>query len=314
MTDAPLRLIGDIGGTNARFALCRAGGLPEAERKLPVEDHAGLVEAAQAYLEGRAVEEAVLAVATPVLGDAIAFTNSPWRFSIQAAERALGLRKLTIINDFVAQAAAIPLLEARDMVVLQAGEARPRRPRLVIGPGTGLGVAFLQEDSSGRHQILPSEGGHASFAPQDGLQAEILKRMRKLHGGHVSQERLVSGPGLLEIAQILAEMEGVVLTLESSRDVSDQAQKGEPVCAQAVTLFCEMLGAVAGNLALSLLTEGGVYVAGGLCRTLGPLLDGAAIRRGFAAKGRFEGYLKALPMWQVLRPHTGLLGAAAYHH
>jgi glucokinase len=314
MPEAPLRLIGDIGGTNARFALCRPGGRPEDERKLPVAEHAGLVEAAQAYLAGRVVAEAVLAVATPVLGDRVSFTNNPWRFSIAEAEAALRLEKLTVINDFVAQAAAIPLLGAADLAVLQPGEARPRRPRLVIGPGTGLGVAFLQEDAAGRHQILPSEGGHASFAPQDPMQAEILRRLRRLHGGHVSQERLVSGPGLLDVARILAELEGAGLVLETPRDVTDGAQHGEPVCAQAVTMFCEMLGAAAGNLALSLLAEGGVYVAGGLCRTMGPLLDAAALRRGFTAKGRFAGYLEALPVWQVLRPHTGLLGAAAYHH
>lgn len=314
MTEAALRLVGDIGGTNARFGLSAAGGAPTQERKLVVSDHAGLIEAVLAYLDGRKVDEAVLAVATPVLGDRVAFTNSPWSFSIAEAKAALGLSRLTVINDFVAQAAAIPLLGERDLVALQPAETRPQRPRLVIGPGTGLGVAFVQQDATGRFQILPSEGGHASFAPQDALQAEILRRLRKIHGGHVSAERLVSGPGLLQLAQLLAELEGGAPKLETPMDVSHGATAGDPVCAQAVTLFCEMLGATAGNLALSLLTEGGVYIAGGLCRTLGPLLDPAAVLRGFRAKGRFEGYLRGLPVWQVLRPHTGLLGAAAYHH
>ncbi|MCQ4159707.1 glucokinase [Roseomonas sp. GC11] len=306
------RLVGDIGGTNARFALCTPGGLPREERKLAVADYPGPVEAARAYLAGRAVEEAVLAVATPVLGDAVAFTNSPWRFSIRAAEAALGVRHLAVINDFAAQAAALPLLEEADLAVLKPGQSRAEAPRLVLGPGTGLGVAWLLPEG-GRLRILPSEGGHASFAPQDEEQDDVLRRLRRRHGGHVSAERLISGPGLLHLAQALAERAGQDLPLAGPPDVTRRAASGEcPVSARAVSLFCEILGGVAGNLALSLLAQGGVYVAGGLMRGLGPLLDRAALARGFTGKGRFAGYLDGIPITQMLRPHTGLLGAAAY--
>lgn len=314
-----LRLVGDIGGTHARFALCGADGAPHDERKLVVAEHAGLVEAAQAYLAGLPehaprVQAAVLAVATPVLGDAVAFTNSPWRFSIAQAERALGLERLTVINDFVAQAAAVTALGPQDMAALRPGTAKPGAPRAVLGPGTGLGVAFVLETPGQPPRILPSEGGHASFAPQDDLQAEILDRLRARHGGHVSVERLLSGPGLLHIAQALAERAALDLPLREPADVSRRAAaEACETSRQAISLFSALLGATAGNLALTLLTEGGVFLTGGLCRNLGPLLDREALAAAFTAKGRFAGYLSTIPVWQVMRPHAGLLGAAAYH-
>lgn len=317
--DAMPRLVGDIGGTNARFALCGPDGQVREERKLPVADHPGLIEAAEAYLAGRKVRDAVFAVATPVLGDTVAFTNSAWRFSIRAARERLGLRDLAVINDFVAQATAIPALGGEDLRALKPGEAKAGRPRLVIGPGTGLGVAFLLPDgpaSGGQGwRVAPSEAGHASFAPQDALQAELLRRLREIHGGHVSAERLVSGPGLLQTARSLAEIRGAAIRYETPRDVSDRAAAGDcPTSAEAVRLFCFLLGSVAGNYALTLLTEGGVHVTGGLCRNLGPLLDREELIRGFTAKGRFSGYLETIPIGQVLRPHTGLLGAALHRH
>lgn len=319
-----LRLVGDIGGTHARFALCGApdgpDGLPRAERKLVVAEHAGLVEAAQAYLaalpaaERAAVTEAVLAVATPVLGDAVAFTNSPWRFSVAAAEKALGLERLTVINDFVAQAAAVTILGPQDLAVLRPGSTKPGGAAVVLGPGTGLGVAFVLREPGRPPRILPSEGGHASFSPQDETQDKILRRLRLRHGGHVSVERLLSGPGLLHIALALAEMAGQDLPLREPADISRRAAAGEcDICRRALGLFSAMLGAAAGDLALTLLTEGGVFLTGGLCRNLGPLLDREALAAAFLAKGRFGAYLSGIPVWQVVRPHAGLLGAAAYH-
>lgn len=258
------------------------------------------------------MEEAVFAVATPVRGDAVAFTNNPWRFSIREAERQLGLERLTVINDFVAQAASVSVLGAEDLLALKPEAPRADRPQVVLGPGTGLGVAFVQREAGVAH-ILPSEGGHASFAPQDDLQAEILHRMRPLHGGHVSTERLLSGPGLLQIARLLGEIRGAPTPAATPADVTRLAAPGGcPACAEAVRVFAAVLGATAGNLALTLLAEGGVFIAGGLCRAMGPLLDRDVLLRAFHAKGRFAGFLESVPMMQILRPHTGLLGAAAY--
>ncbi|MFC3127597.1 glucokinase [Pseudoroseomonas globiformis] len=305
-----IRLLGDLGGTNARFALSIAGGPPEEERKLPVADHAGVVEAARSYLGGRRVDEAVFAVATPVRGDAIRFTNNDWHFSIRDAEAALGLRRLIVINDFVAQAASIPALSGEDLRILKPGEARENAPAVVIGPGTGLGVAFVQPGPTGP-RILPSEGGHISFAPQDSMQDALLERLRARHG-HVSAERLASGPGLLAIARIMGEIQGVAVAWDDPEDVAEAARNGEPLAHEAVRHFCAILGATAGSLALALLAEGGIYVMGGLCRGLGSLLDVEALLSGLHGKGRFEAVLRPIPVIQVIRPHTGLVGAAAY--
>lgn len=305
-----MRLVGDIGGTNARFALCGSDGIIQDERKLPVSGYPGLIEAAQAYLAGRSVDEGVFAVATPVLGDVIAFTNSPWRFTVSEARERLNLRKLSVINDFVAQACAVQRLQAADFRQLKPGTAVPGRPRVVIGPGTGLGVAFLLWEGE-RARVLPSEAGHSSFSPQDERQAKILAGLWR-EFGHVSTERLLSGPGLLRLANGLAELEGREERFSAPPEVSQQAAGGCTLCLEAVRMFSSILGAAAGDLVLTLLADGGVYVTGGLCRNLRPLLDLEALVQGFTIKGRFADYLGRVPVEQVMRPHTGLLGAALY--
>nr|WP_245215322.1 glucokinase [Pararoseomonas baculiformis] len=304
-------MIADVGGTNARFAVCEPGGAPVEERKLSVAEYPGLVDAALAYLGGRSVEEAVFAVATPVLGDEVAFTNSPWRFNIPEAQARLGLRRLVVINDFVAQASAIRGLGAEDLRPLKPGRARAGRPRVVIGPGTGLGVAFLVGDGESA-RVLSSEAGHASFSPQDERQARLLEALRP-EFGHVSTERLLSGPGLLRIANGVAAMDGHDLRFSTPPEVTERAKAGDcPVCQEALRIFAAILGATAGDLVLTLMAEGGVYVTGGLCRNMGPLLDPVSLHQGFTAKGRFSAYLEAVPITQVIRPHTGLLGAAIH--
>lgn len=277
-----------------------------------MSDYPGLIEAATAYLADRpSVDEAVFAVATPVRGDEIRFTNSPWRFSISEAKRALGLSRLSVINDFAAQAEAVSVLNTTDLCELKAGPRQPNRPILVIGPGTGLGAAFLVPDNS-RWKVVPSEAGHASFAPENDLQATLLAQLRRRYG-HVSFERLLSGPGLLSITLLIAELEGVSLNVVSPREVSARAAEGScPYCAEAVHIFSSILGAAAGNLALTLLTDGGIFITGGLCRGLGPLLDVAALNQNFTDKGRFSEYVAGIRIDQVLRAHTGLLGAAIH--
>lgn len=306
------RLIGDIGGTHARFALCEPGGAPEDVQKLKVQDYPGLAEAAEAYLAGRRVSEAVFAVACPVVGDMVAFTNSPWAFSIREVQARLGLKHLAVINDFAAQAQAVPYLEATELRPLKPGAMPGREPAVVLGPGTGLGVAFLVPGNR-RFKVWPSEAGHGSFAPQNPLQAEILHLLRREYG-HVSYERIVSGPGLQNLANALAEIRGDAIRFAAPKEVSERAGQGCAISLEALRVFAFSLGAMAGNLALALLTRGGVYVAGGLCRNLGPLLDIQAVTEGFTAKGRFASYLGDVPITQVMRPHAGLLGAAHFTH
>ena len=307
-----MRLVGDIGGTNARFAIAEPGKDPHDVRKLPAAQYPSLVEAAEDYLSGAPmVEEAVLAVAGPVLGDEVRFSNSSWRFSIDDVRRRLGLRKLVVINDLVAQALSFAALRPDEIGSVKSGTRDPAQPALVIGPGTGLGVAFLL-NNAGTLVGLPSEGGHATFAPIDRLQAEILSRLQDQYA-HVSVERLLSGSGLLAIAKTLAEINGEIIDVHDPRDVSARAAAGQcPTCHEAIRVFSSILGSTAGSLALTLLTGGGAIITGGLCRGLRPLWDVEALTRAFVAKGRFKSYLDRIPIDQILRPHAGLLGAAVY--
>lgn len=307
-----MRLVGDIGGTNARFAIAESGTLPHDVRKLPAAQYPSLVEAAEDYLSGAPmIDEAVLAVAGPVLGDEVRFTNSAWGFSIDDVRRRLGLRKLVVINDLVAQALSFAALRPDEIGAVKSGTRDPAQPVLVIGPGTGLGVAFLL-NHAGKFVGLPSEAGHTTFAPTDRVQAEILSRFQRQYP-HVSVERLLSGSGLLAIATTLAEINGQKIDVHDPRDVSSSAAAGQcPTCREAIRIFASILGSTAGSLALTLLTGGGVVITGGLCRGLRPLWDVAELTESFIAKGRFRPYLDGIPIDQILRPHAGLLGAAIY--
>jgi glucokinase len=307
-----MRLVGDIGGTNARFAIVEPGKYPSEVRKLPIAQYPSLVEAVEDYQSGAPmVEEAVLAVAGPVLGDEVRFSNSAWRFSIEDVRRRLSLRKLIVINDLVAQALSFAALQPDEIGSVKSGTRDPGQPALVIGPGTGLGVAFLLKNA-GTLVGLSSEAGHATFAPMDHVQAEILSRLRGQYP-HVSVERLLSGSGLLAIATTLAKMNGQIIDVHDPKDVSARAAAGQcPTCQEAIRIFSSVLGSTAGNLALTLLTGGGVIITGGLCRGLQPLWDVEALTRAFVAKGRFRSYLDGIPIDQILRPHAGLLGAAVY--
>lgn len=304
------RLLADIGGTNARFALTGRTGRPTAERTLRTADYPGPVEAARAYLGERAVEEAVFAMAMPVEGDWVHLTNSPWAFSIEESRKVLGLERLTVINDFAAQALAIPVLSGKERRQIGGGEAKADAAIGVIGPGTGLGVGGLLRVNDRWHPI-ESEGGHVSLAPRDEVDAAIWARLRQRFG-HVSNERVLSGPGLVNLATALAEIAGQRLDIGDPREVSRRAGKGRcRFCSEALGRFSALLGAAAGDLALTLCARGGVYIGGGLVKRLGDLFDGERFRAGFVAKGRFEDYLAAVPTYLVTRRDQGLLGAAA---
>jgi glucokinase len=218
---------------------------------------------------------------------------------------------LVVINDLVAQALSVAALQPDEIGSVKSGTRDPRQPAVVIAPGTGLGVAFLL-NSAGRLVGLPSEAGHAAFAPMDRVEVEILSRLQRQYG-HVSVERLLSGSGLLSIATTLAQMNGKIIDVLEPRDVSARAAAGQcTTCQEAIRIFSSILGSTAGNLALTLLTGGGVIISGGLCRALRPLWDVEALTEAFVAKGRFRSYLEGMPIDQILRPHAGLLGAAGY--
>ncbi|MGI9509807.1 MAG: glucokinase [Geminicoccaceae bacterium] len=310
------RLVSDIGGTNARFALVGDDGLPTDERTLKTKDFPGVVEAARTYLGSKRsepferIQSMVLVVAGPVEQEPITLTNCPWSFSLADIKGALGVERLIAINDFVAQALAIPRLRVDEVEQLGGGAAIEGRPIVVIGPGTGLGVAGLLK-VDGLYRPIATEGGHVAFAPKDAVEDAVLALLRGRFG-HVSNERLLSGPGLVNFANALAELDGAGLGLAAPAEVVARAEgEGCPFCIDALARFSTLLGAAAGDLALAYGAHGGVYLAGGMIGHLGRWFDAERVLRAFVDKGRFEEYVGAMPLMRVLRTDTGLIGAAA---
>ncbi len=306
-------LIADIGGTNARFALVASNGQIQAERTLSGADYPDLIQAASAYLYDIAADRprrAAVAVATPVTGDWIQFTNSPWSFSTEAARQALGLEKLLIINDFTALALALPLLDTDERRAIGGGQAVAHAPIALLGAGTGLGVSGLIW--SGQHWIpLQAEGGHVTFAATDEREWAVYQVLQQRFG-HVSPERLLSGPGLVNIYTALADIQGWQPKDLSPADITDRALSGScPHCIEVLELFCGALGTAAGNLAITLGALGGVYIGGGIVPRLGAFFDQSSFRSRFEAKGRFSAYLVAIPTWVITANNPAFRGVAA---
>lgn len=322
MPSAALRLVADLGGTHARFALSAApGGPPAQARTLACADHSSPAAAAAAYLQWAGsppVAEACFAVAGPVAGDRVEFTNRAWSFSVAATRDALRLARLRVVNDFEAQARALPLLDECERRQVGGGAPHPDAPKVVLGPGTGLGVAALAR-AGGRWVALPGEGGHVAVSPMDAREAAVLARLWQ-RWDHVSAERLVSGPGLQLLWETLRALDGLPPAVppppqEITRRALAQPARGEdgvdPASAEALGLFCAMLGTVASNLAVTLGARGGVYLAGGIVPALGAWFDTSPFRARFERKGRFSGYVAAIPAWVITAADPALRGAAA---
>lgn len=311
------RLVADIGATNARFALQRPGARPEAAVVLRVAEHGDIEAAVRAALAlaGSEAEPvfAALAVAAPVLGDRVEMTNHPWCFSRQALRRALGLERLLVVNDFTAVALSLPRLEKRERRQVGGGKPAPGAPFAVLGPGTGLGVSGLLPTAGG-WATLASEGGHVDLAPGDEEEMAILERLRRRFG-HVSLERVLSGPGLVNLFVAFTEIAGKARAgagAPSAKEITARARAGKCRFSKAaVDAFCGMLGAAAGDLALTLGARGGVYIAGGIVPKLGPAFDADRFRRRFEAKGRFSAYLEPIPAYVVTAAEPALLGLAS---
>lgn len=306
-------LIADIGGTNARFALATADGRIEAERILSGADYPDLIQAASAYLRdisGPRPRRAAVAVATPVTEDWIQFTNSAWSFSIAAARHALELEELLILNDFTALALAVPLLEPDERRAVGGGSAVAKAPIALLGAGTGLGVSGLVW--SGNHWIpLQSEGGHVTFSATDEREWAVCQVLWRRFG-HVSPERLLSGPGLVNIYDALAETQGWQAEALTPADITSRAiRENCPRCLETLEVFCGALGTAAGNLAITLGARGGVYIGGGIVPRLGDFLERSSFRTRFEAKGRFSGYLAAIPTWIITATNPAFRGVAA---
>jgi glucokinase len=308
-----VRLVGDIGGTHARFALIDGHGAGLQQLlTLRCVDHEDLCDAIGSYLGavgGPRVEEAALAVATPVLGDRLQFTNNPWSLSIAQTRDRLELTRLRVVNDLVALALAIPQLRADELRQLGPGRGVPGAPIAVLGVGTGLGTAGLIQVGQDTRLPIPGEGGHMSFSPGNRREMALLSVLWK-RWDHVSFERLVSGPGLQNIHQALCEIDGEAWEPASARELTTRAAAGDARCNEAVDIFCGVLGAAAGNFCLAIGATGGVYLGGGVVSALGRRLDESPFRERFEAKGRFRTYLAAVPSSVVTSPHPSLIGLA----
>lgn len=314
-------LLADIGGTHARFALADGPGqAPRALRQLATADHAGPAEAAQAYLAGlppgqapaRPPRRAAFAVAAPGTGaDEWVFTNSPWRLSARAVQQALGLDELLLLNDFEALALALPGLRPGQWQALPPAPqpAGLRRPMAVVGPGTGLGVGGVLPRPDGGWLAAAGEGGHATLAPADALESELLACVRRQHA-HVSAERLLSGVGLPLLHQALGEVRGVPApTLATPALVQAGLAGQDPLASQTLTLFCALLGGFAGNVALTLGARGGVFIGGGIVPRLGAFFAASPFHERFLSKGRYRGYLAEVPLAVITDTQAALGGA-----
>ncbi|MCW9001354.1 MAG: glucokinase [Rhodospirillales bacterium] len=306
-------LIADIGGTNARFALSCEGRILGSVSVLACRDYPDLAAAAKAYLEGIPKSErprdGVIAVAAPVAGDHVRLTNLQWEFSTDQLRRDLGLVSFAVVNDFTAIAWAVPHLTDAERRQVGGGEAHAKAPIAIIGPGSGLGVAALIPDGNG-WTTLSTEGGHVTMAAATEEEERVLGALRRRFG-HVSAERVLSGPGLVNIHTALAELDGELPASLSPEDVSTQAMTDPASRAgRAFALFCSFLGTAASNAALGYDARGGVYLAGGILGKLEGAFTASCFRDRFEAKGRFSPYLSRIPTFLIHHPFPALAGLA----
>jgi len=306
-------LIADIGGTHARLALVDRDGQMCVSHTFVCADFNGLSDIIHEFLKTAGnihPKRAAMAVATPVSGDQINFVNRKWSFSRKALQKDLGLEKLIIMNDFKALALSLPLLEEKDRRKIGGGSAVSGEPIALIGPGTGLGMSGLVRSQEG-WMALESEGGHATFAPVDERERSVCHILEK-EFGHVSLERLLSGPGLANIYAAISILENLVPGPLAPSDITRQALKGTcPHCLDTLNFFCGALGAAAGNLALTLDARGGVYIGGGMVPRFVDFFEQSEFRHRFEIKGRFSSYLSAIPTYVITAANPALPGLAS---
>ena len=308
-------LLADIGGTNARFALETAPGRYDCVRVLPCAAYPTLQDAMRAYLADPVVAahgapiDAAMAVANPVNGDQVRMTNHHWQFSTEAVRREFGLARLGVINDFKALALALPLLDATHKRQVGGGTASAGVIGL-LGAGTGLGVSGLVPTRDG-WSALDSEGGHVTFCPANEREIDVLRFAWKEYP-HVSAERLISGSGLELVYRALAARAGHAASRPAAEIIALALDGTCELCLETIDCFCEMLGTVAANLAVTLGAMGGIYIGGGIVPRLGAAFDASGFRRRFEAKGRFAAYLGQIPTYVITAEYPCFPGVSAW--
>lgn len=312
-------LVGDIGGTNARFALVKQDSVELTHVEvLSCKDFSNFDQALERYYEKigvSPVERACISFACPI-GDEIKMTNNHWAFNVAAMQRQLNLKQFLLLNDFTAMAYGMLFIENDEKLLIQEGTDKlSDNPRLVLGPGTGLGVSCLvpqtQGDSPLSWQAVATEGGHISFAPVNELQRQILVVLQRKYK-RVSVERILSGDGIIALYCAICEIKQVQQRFESAAAITAAAIANEDKFAVlTLQVFCEVLGAVTGDLVLAQGARGGVYLCGGIPPRIQEFLLNSQFCTAMADKGRFNQYLSQVPVWLCDAKYPGLLGAAA---
>jgi len=306
-------LVGDVGGTNARFALIDGEGRVRNLHIFQAAGFASLGDVIADYLErtvGRKrPPRAVIAVAGPVLDGEIEFTNLHWTVSEGELLAQFEFEAVRLINDFAAQALACPLLSGDSLRTLGPKlRGGADCPMVVLGAGTGFGVAGLARSERG-DMAVATEGGHAAFAPSDDVEVAVWNQLRARHG-RVSIERLMSGRGLFDLYRVLAGLNQMEPALADEKAVFEAAGTGDALANETLDRFCGILGSVAGDLALSFGARGGVYVSGGIAPRMADRLEAGPFRARFEDKGRLAPYMREIPTSLVLHPYPAIVGAA----
>ena len=318
VTSPTRALLADIGGTNTRLALLEDGAIRDIQI-VPTGGDTGLAETLRAYLDGREVTGAALAVAAPVDTSPIRFTNADWSFTRDEVTDAIGTDNITIVNDFAAQALALPYLQTAELVKIGGGETVPERPKAVLGPGTGLGVAALIP-SAGGWQPLTTEAGHMTLAAMNAEEDAVIAWLRQEYD-HVSAERVLSGHGLTLLYRALADLSEARVAdapqdalrggIIPDRITASALAGSDPLAARTIGFFCRFLGTVAADAALAYGATGGVYISGGIVPRLGALFASSGFRDRFETKGRFSDLLHTVPTFVVTAEYPAFTGLKA---
>lgn len=308
-----LNLVADIGGTNSRFALTEQGSIQLIEpKKYPNKHFGSLADAIAFYLKdtGEKPVNSCVAIAGPVTGDAVQLTNIDWKFSTREMARQFDLKTLCVVNDFTALAMSVPYEPETNIVQIGAGAPVAEKAIAVLGPGTGLGVSGLIWSGAGWIP-LAGEGGNGRFAPHNAQEAELLAYAWKTIGPVVRTEDFVSGLGMTFLHRALLEIAGKPPETLKAEDINRNAVERCPDCRETVRVFCGMLGAFAGDVAMTLGALGGVYIGGGVTPQMRDLFDASPFRERFEDKGRFTDYVKNIPTSMLLSHSSAALHGAA---
>jgi glucokinase len=316
-------LAGDIGGTKTNLGLFRKDRRRPAAtivESFPSQEAPGLEKIVEQFLEihPASVVSACFGIAGPVIHGRCKATNLPWEVSEAGLKKRFDWPRVRLLNDLVATAHAVPSLQGRELHNLNAERGRKGENIALIAPGTGLGMALLVFHE-GRYISVPSEGGHVGFSPSNEEEVSLWRYLRQ-RCGRVSVERVLSGPGLMNIYGWLREsrsyqepawLKELFKTMDPARVITDNGVEGkDPLCGETLEVFVAILGATAGNLALACIATGGVYLGGGIPPKILPFLEKPNFLEAFADKGRFSDFVKRIPVRVILNERAALLGAA----